>query len=372
MSKDRVKRFDGDIIFSTSDSIVIKGIQGGNPISYDKPKAKKFLISNQSLFESDGFSFGSKIGFITNISSTFHAMLSDFETDSPEYMEIKKRLKLLRMYQGFEIDSAKLGGYKKPIPATWTKWQKTEDDMSDDEKARIKFDNSLLADKRPTFFRHLYSHYQANYRKKHLEREFWARQYNKSFEELSNTHGLSKDEEEGVDYYNRRFPYIENNSVMAIVERYCYNEIKENQVKLKKEKFDYNLILKKRQSNFLWVDEYYKLYKYLRSISKFDSEEFSPNTNVEKVVRERVFEEVSSDIDYILDCVVLYFYEYRKLRETDFVWNVFGKDLIYRLLESKEYYEIPKRDDETPEYEYLWSGYTLEQVPLEKNEERIR
>lgn len=45
-------------------------------------------------------SFNSKIGFITNLASSFIAMLSDYDKDSDEYKEIRKRIDLLRYYQG--------------------------------------------------------------------------------------------------------------------------------------------------------------------------------------------------------------------------------------------------------------------------------
>jgi hypothetical protein len=98
---------DGDILYSTSNPIIIKGVRGGLPISYDKPKADKVLINKQSIFESDGFSFSSKIGYITNVSSTFHCMIKDFPEDSVENKELQNRLKILRCLQGSEIDFTK-------------------------------------------------------------------------------------------------------------------------------------------------------------------------------------------------------------------------------------------------------------------------
>ena len=45
-------------------------------------------------------SFNSKIGFITNLASNFIAMLVDYDKDSDEYKEIRKRIDLLRYFQG--------------------------------------------------------------------------------------------------------------------------------------------------------------------------------------------------------------------------------------------------------------------------------
>ena len=48
----------------------------------------------------DTKSFNTKIGFITNIASSLIAMLANYSEDSNEYKEIKKRISLLRFYQG--------------------------------------------------------------------------------------------------------------------------------------------------------------------------------------------------------------------------------------------------------------------------------
>jgi hypothetical protein len=48
-------------------------------------------------------SFNSKIGFITNLASNFIAMLSNYPEDSREHKEIRKRIDLLRYYQGSKL-----------------------------------------------------------------------------------------------------------------------------------------------------------------------------------------------------------------------------------------------------------------------------
>lgn len=51
----------------------------------------------------DTKSFDSKIGQITNLASTLISMLSDFSKNSEEYKEIRKRIDLLRRFQGDAI-----------------------------------------------------------------------------------------------------------------------------------------------------------------------------------------------------------------------------------------------------------------------------
>lgn len=367
MSKDRVDRYDGDLIFSTSNPIIIKGIQGGNPISYERPKTNKTNINKDVLFESDVLAMGNKIGYITNISSTFHSMKSDFEKGSLERNELEKRLKLLRMYQGQEIDSGK-GAIKKPIPQHWTKWQRIDNDLSEEDKDAIRFENSIIADKRPKFMIYLYSNYIYDYKRRVFEREYWSRQFGCGWEEIKTKKNISKEETDGVDWYRRRFPYIENNSVMNIVEKTCSNKIRENQIKLKAEDFDYSRFIKDKTRNVDWVEKFYKTYKYLKS-SRSYSENASENVKqAAKIIRDEIFKEVSADIDYILDCVLLYFYETKKTKETEFIWKCFGKDLIYRLVEMYDEYVLPVKSN-SGDFCYLWEKYELRKIPLVKNEE---
>lgn len=361
--KNKVKRFDGDLVFSTPNNIIINGLRGGNPISYSRNKFAKKEITDDGLLEGDLFGFSSKIGFITNVSSTFHSMIYDFEKDSPEYVELDKRLKLLRKAQGEEIDSAK-GLEKKPLPLHWTKFQRKNDSMTDEEKQKIDFENSLIADKRPRFFRHLYHHLSNKYRDKDFEREVWARQFGKSFQELATSGNLSKEEIDGVDYYRRRFPFIENDSVMNMVEEVMVEAIKENRIKLKKEKFNYQKYLIQKRDNIEWVDKYYKNYKKLVAFHRKQPDFSNYLGNIVKVIREEIFENVSTDMDYLLDCFLEYFYN-EGSKETTFLWKCFGEEFVERISKNHLFYVVPSRK-ENGDFEYLWSKYELLEFPLGK------
>lgn len=81
-----------------------------------------------------------------------------------EVSEILERLKLIRKCQGDSIDKAK--GIKiEPMPKHWTKKVKASQDNLD----IIEFINSIVADRKPYFFRYLYPKENAkyiNYRKR--------------------------------------------------------------------------------------------------------------------------------------------------------------------------------------------------------------
>lgn len=85
----------------TSDNpYLVESVYEGNPITYAKNKQKEQFLNANSFANMDVKSFNSKIGFITNLASNFIAMLVDYDKDSDEYKEIRKRIDLLRYYQG--------------------------------------------------------------------------------------------------------------------------------------------------------------------------------------------------------------------------------------------------------------------------------
>lgn len=96
--------YDGDLVFTTDNKIMTGNAFGGNPITYQKKPTEKKYIDTKDLYKADLLSFDSKIGYITNCSTTLYSMLSLFEKGSTEYNTIIHRLKECRVAQGNEID----------------------------------------------------------------------------------------------------------------------------------------------------------------------------------------------------------------------------------------------------------------------------
>lgn len=78
------------------------------PVTYDAPKPKKFLFTEEDLYRFDLFGFGSIIGSITNKSSIAYSMLPlirrDYGEDSDEYKLTVSRLQQCCVAQSKEID----------------------------------------------------------------------------------------------------------------------------------------------------------------------------------------------------------------------------------------------------------------------------
>ena len=97
--------FDYDIIATSSNEIVIKGIDmTGLPIYYEPPSSTKKVLTDEDLFLADKFGFGSIIGSITNKGSSAYALMGNYEVGSDEYNELLTRVRMCTKLQSAQID----------------------------------------------------------------------------------------------------------------------------------------------------------------------------------------------------------------------------------------------------------------------------
>lgn len=212
--------FDGDIVFSTDNPYFIKGARREElPIIYDKQAVptQKITLANQVRCDIRGLD--TKVGQITNYSTSMIAMLPLFknEKQKEQYEEIEKRLKILRLIQGNEIDKIK-GVNPTPFPKSWKCWvniNKDDDDITKAEKYKY---NSMVVKKKPYFFIYLYNTLMNDYKN-----------YEKNFNSISLTHfGIpikvllrKKDHTEGemnlLRKYRKYSPVLETECVMNIL-----------------------------------------------------------------------------------------------------------------------------------------------------------
>ena len=212
--------FDGDICMSTNNPYFLKGARRGElPIMYDKEAVptQKITLPNQIRCDIKGLD--TKVGQITNYSTSMIAMLPLFRGDKQQEQkqEIEKRLKLLRELQGAEIDKIK-GTTPPNFPKSWRHWVKINKDDDDIVKAEKYKYNSMVVKKKPYFFIYLYNT---------LMNEYKA--YEKNFNSISLTHfGMpikallkKKDHSEGemglIRKYRKYSPVLETDCIMNIL-----------------------------------------------------------------------------------------------------------------------------------------------------------
>ena len=154
-------------MFSTDNPYFIKGARRNEvPIIYNKQAVptQKITLANQVRCDIRGLD--TKVGQITNYSTSMLAMLPLFkgEKQKEQYEEIEKRLKILRLIQGNEIDKIK-GVNPTPFPKSWKHWVSINKDDDDITKADKYKYNSMVVKKKPYFFIYLYNTLMNDYKK---------------------------------------------------------------------------------------------------------------------------------------------------------------------------------------------------------------
>jgi hypothetical protein len=368
---------DGDLTCLTNQKEIIEGASRGLPIYYETRKAEKKKILEEELYKYDIKGFNTKVGFLTNISTTMYAMLPSYKKDSQEYKTITNRLKQCRKEQGAIIDSQK-GLEIRPIPAHWTNWIKT-DTLELEEKEKAEFYNSILIDKRPYFFRYLYP----DYNKKFIN-------YNNFYENYCITNlgkylwevleaPVSDKEFEIKNKYLKYNPLIDTDCLMNNLCHYLEKNIKEIKIEINVKPTEQNVRILK--NIYISVDkdklkslyDLYKIYKSEKrnfgSIKNSNGEElYKTLEQYNKHIRQKAFE-ISSDIQELANLAIVICYEVHPSDSKSFAWNIFGEGIVKNVeMNRQENLYIPFLDKDGS-IEYLGKRYSNHHVELYKIEE---
>lgn len=226
---------DGDLDFTTSNSLIINGISNEPAIDCEGNSGKKRANITEEIFiNSIQKSFGNKVGSVTNVGSSCYDKISLYKEDSEEYKELDERIKCIQFYQQECIDSAKNGEPPKPIPSHWNDFRcgdvkinidkKTKEILdSDEEIEKKRFNYRVLADKKPYYFIYIYEDTMAEYnnfvKKTNIS---CIRRFRCNVEELKAKEYKTKEEEEFLLWYNKKIPVSCNpcivNKIAWIVE----------------------------------------------------------------------------------------------------------------------------------------------------------
>lgn len=210
--------WDYDIVFTTDNEIILNNIvPDQNVITYDKVSAPNQKLNRTNILKTDLRSFDSKVGSITNYSTTFISMLANFKVNSPEYNELISRIKLLRRYIGDSIDQAKCIKMK-PFPSEWKKRLYINEEDTAEVKKEKYYHNSLVANRKPYFMIYIYDKIRDEYReyKKNSDRAC-KEKFGLSLNQLLSKDDKTKQEMYYVSDFYRRMPVIKNQSVMNML-----------------------------------------------------------------------------------------------------------------------------------------------------------
>ena len=367
---------DGDLIMTTDQQENIEGAFGGLPIAFSRKTAKKETVIENKLWKIDLLSMDSKIGYITNCSTTLYGMQEEYILGSKEYIEIEKRLKLCRQKQGDQIDSTK-GIEVEPFPVHWTKYSKITEGMTPEEVQQCNFYNNIRINKRPYFFRYRYSDYNKHYKNYQKTYEnFCQTNFGKSLGDILKK-TKTKKEKEVVEKYYKYSPLLDSN---CVVNRICHHM--EKTVKIIKYDMRANINLANislLKTNTIEINQQklkklYKLYKEFkaekRNFANIKNEKgrrkYSTVEQYCKYIRNEALK-ISSNIQELANLAVIVTYEMHPSDSKNFAWSVMGEGILANVMENKQKEcFIPLINENGGDIEYLGKKYSLQKVEIKK------
>ena len=366
--------FDGDLICTINNATMLKGKIGGIPIVYESKKAEKNIVDSRddkTQVENQLNGYNSKVGFATNISSSIYTMLEEFPMGSDERDTLLNRLKIGRAIQGEIIDGVK-GLKVPPFREHWTKYKKITPDMTPEEAFKWDYNNRVLCNIRPAFFRFLYQHYMTRYNKEIKKYNIYSHlAFKKSFAEILRSNDKSEEEAEMVKEYKLHSFFLDNNSVVNRISRYMRaNLALIGKYTTKSAKFfDYGLlqdsthelIPEKIELMKIYLEEYKSFKKSLRhdmnnSFANLDSFIY--------YLRKQCEFNISTNDSELADYAIEITYGGDKSM-VEFAWKMFPEGVIKNImLSSSGIIEMPVQDD-YGDIEYLWNNYAIREFNIE-------
>jgi hypothetical protein len=352
---------------------MIRGKQFGIPIIYESKKAEKTIVDSRDdkkQVESQLKGYNSKVGFATNISSSIYCLAEEFPKDRKEYETLMNRLKIGRVIQGEIIDGVK-GLEVPPFRNHWTKYKKITDGMTPEEKEKWEFNNKIICDIRPAFFRFLYPHYMARYNKEIRKYNLYSRlNFHKSFDELLNSKNRTPEEEKMIADYKKHSFFLDNNSVVNRISRYMYN----NTARVSKyslagsKEFNYKVLLNTEHilddSSLSIMRNYLQEYKSFKRNTYKDGLTYGNLDTFIAYLHKKCLEEISSNEAELADYAIQITYGEEE-NMVEFPWHLFSQGIIQNLLKNANgTFKFPVAD-ENGEIEYLWNRYSLQEFPIE-------
>lgn len=366
--------FDGDICMSTNNPYFLKGAKREElPIMYDKEAVPTQKITLPNQIRCDVKGLDTKVGQITNYSTSMLAMLPLFkgEKQTEQREEIETRLKLLRELQGAEIDKIK-GTTPPNFPKSWRHWVKINKDDDDITKAEKYKYNSMVVKKKPYFFIYLYSTLMNDYKA-----------YEKNFNSISLTHfGIpikallrKKEHTEGelnlIRKYRKYSPVLETDCIMNILCKEIENmefdiKYKPNCVSLLPEFAEKIDVDEEKMQSLTSIYKKYKAQKKYKGIETLVDNEGIQDDDMNEILRNVLYanrdEYKNEMIELFTSSKELFNYLIvmcdRNNWSYDCIWDIVGEDIIDIVPYGDTKVVVEKEDG----FEYLGHFYGLEEV----------
>jgi len=384
--------YDFDILATTNNEQFINGVYPDQRVvTYAVKKPVKKLFTEDDLFVTDTFSFGTQIGQITNTTSTFVGMMAMFDKDTREYKQLADRVKAGCAAQSRQIDKTKIGENVKTLGSVCKMWQHIDNAKDTPEEIEQKmFYNRILADKKPYFFKYKYKALNKElneYNKKNDENS--QVRFGKTLKQLLDTpkDERTPEEVEFIYYYDKFFPVIDSNCVMNRICKYIEGiDFHIKQKVRNSSDFDYKVLLSQNftLNNKLYaqvkttVEKTFKEWEELtksRKVGKVEKSLGSANIQakfereVECGILKQKLEEIVLNEEQLANYLVYLFYVDKPSFSKSTLWMLAGKQIYENVKSKHSSFNFPIKD-ENGALSFLYEKYQRVNLPIPQPQEK--
>lgn len=371
--------FDGDIVCSTNNPYFLKGAMRDEiPITYEKEMVPTQKVTLPNFIRCDVKGLDTKVGQITNYSTSMIAMLPLFkgEGQQEQLQEMQKRIKLLREIQGAEIDKIK-GTTPPQFPKEWRYWLKIDKDDDDITKADKYKYNSMVVKKKPYFFIYLYQTLMKEY--KQYEKNFNSisyKHFGMAIKDLLKKENRTEGENKLIRKYRKYSPVLETDCVMNNLCKEVESSDSDikyhpSKVSLLSNFVNYDDINEDKLNKLMEICKTYKSEKQYRGFAAMVENEGIADDEINEIMnqvlyghKDRYREEIRnlfSNTTELFNHLMMMCQ--RKGMNHDIVWDIMGDDIIDIIPRQNPTILI---EDENG-MEYLGQKYSLQEVSKDAN-----
>lgn len=344
--------FDGDLLFTTDNEVLMRRQTNLPALRCIQHKAKKEIISEENLIQSNLNGFGSQIGQITNRCTSMTSLMANYTEDDEEYKVLKYRTQCMQAVQQAEIDKAK-GIKTYPMQKSWYMLNecKQSDEYSDDYNQKMQFYEKICAHKKPYFFGYNYSSLMKEYRETTNRAMTNARQkFRMELEDMIEMYeaGTEMTLEQRI-FVERFVRGLNLDSSKSTCNMICWEveKVFDKQKCFSPTKSDFYELL--RSDNAYEATVFNKISKECRQaekkralrclievlLNKVEPEELEEYYDVEFDMS-AALTEICNNEDMLCDLLLDYCYLHNGNKEI--LWNVCGETLLARLLQNRKLY----------------------------------
>lgn len=336
---------DGDLVLLTDNETLVRNTRELPAIMCIQRRARKCIVTEKDLIQSNIDSFGNDIGKTTNWITSMFNVKAQFQPESQEYKTLEYRIKCGQTYQQNAIDKAK-GIICKSMPKEW--YDRGTAKKSYTIPSERAFNLRILADKKPYFMRYIYPSLMKQYNTYIKDTNRSAlREFRRTVDELIELpeSELDQREKDFIRYYKSRMPVGIHDCVMnRICRRFekefdgyigRYSDEEDFDYTIMKSGVDYspaqyNAILKIYETYKRRVQDYMQYIRYERA----DDVDLADQRRL--MIREFEADCFSACSDSACLCDIILDICYQHEGSKQFAWDICSHEIIENLISRND------------------------------------